>query len=164
MVAPCFQEAFSQTSALIKARLVHRHAVDHRIWPSKVNVFENARRVGGVFRAVPTEQMAGGADEDRLARSDVANNIKAQCRNGHRFAAYDVLIAFVGGPFSEDKWPNSVRVSEGEEPVSRNDRNAGVTATNTGVDGRDRSKNCVDVDVWRPFNAQGVGSMPQFNR
>ena len=43
VVWPGFKQSLSKTLSLIEARLVDRHAVNDRIGPSKVDVFEDAR-------------------------------------------------------------------------------------------------------------------------
>src|SRR3990167_7692236 len=116
------EDLVSQLLAHAQPRLVHRYAIHDRVRTRQINVFEDARCVFGVRRALAGKQLAFFSDVHRFARREIANQGEAKHVEGDTFRGDHVFHAFVGMTLTEDDRANAVRVAETNYAVTGDHR------------------------------------------
>ena len=72
-----------QKIAHARPRLINRNAIHDGVRPRQINKLEHAGRMHGVFRALPTNEIAAHINQNRFARLDIPQQLKAQRINRH---------------------------------------------------------------------------------
>mmetsp|Transcript_15957 Transcript_15957/g.49680 ORF Transcript_15957/g.49680 Transcript_15957/m.49680 type:complete len:396 (-) Transcript_15957:677-1864(-) len=85
-------DALSEHRAHAQARLVHGHAVHHRVGPRKVDVLEEARAETCAGHTLARERRPAALwEEDGFARRDVADNVEGVARRARDRVNRDAL-------------------------------------------------------------------------
>ncbi|MFM2065281.1 MAG: hypothetical protein RLZZ584_190 [Pseudomonadota bacterium] len=116
-----------------QAGVVDRDAVDDRIRPRQVDVFEDAGVEPGQHRALLLVQLAVDVDEDGLARRDVAHHAVAVAFQRHRFARHHPVATFGRLQLAQAQRADAVRVAEGQQAVAGDQHHHGVGALDAPV-------------------------------
>jgi hypothetical protein len=133
------QDLVGQLLTHAQTCLVHRDAIDDGIRARQVNVFEDARGVLRIRRALTGVQLAVLGDVHRFAGCQVTDQGEAEHVQRYAFGGDHVFHAFVGVTLAEHDRADRMRVTEADDAVAGNHRHHRITAGATLVhvgDGR----------------------------
>ena len=99
-------------SATVDADSIH-----DGVWSSKVNVFEDVRRIGFLWCHLTEDGFATLLNDDRLTRLDITDVGEAQLLQSNRLGSHHVVhtLAVKGASGTNGQRTNSVRVTETHE-------------------------------------------------
>ena len=137
---------FGQINAEIEAGAIDADAVDEGIRTRKIDVFESAGILHRILGTLTRFNVPLEIDPKRFAGFQIAFELKAEPHHRHRFRAHHPFALAVGSNRrTEADRPNSMRITEGKEPLAGNQRHHGVRAPHALMNGRDGLEDAVSV-------------------
>ena len=127
-------------------------------------MLENAGSEGLRFGTDFAEKMARGGNEHGFARGHVTLDLESKGGDRHRFAGHDPLFRSIDFPTAEDQGADAVRITEGKEPVTGDETNAGIAAAYGFVDLSDRREDRGHVKVGCIADFEAPSTAMKFNR
>ena len=139
---------FRQRYPHIHTRLIHRHAVHHRIGAREIHIFKQAGVEPGRFCALARKNLAVKAHKHRLARRNIALTLKSDAVEHHRFRSHRISrVAGFIGVFAQHQRADAQRVAESHHAVAGNQRHHAISAAHAFVQAAHGVKHMVHAQL-----------------
>ena len=134
-----------------------RDVVDDRVRPGEIDELEDTGGKDGPGGALTPVEVALDVDEDRLARGDVGDKLKAQGIQGHALGGDHVLVPVRRLALAVDHGADAMGVPEAKDAKAGDHGHRGIATPAAAMDALDGAKHVLLVDAQLALDLQLMG-------